>query len=99
MRIKKFFSKLFVGIAALFLVTTAVVLVVEANHDCTHEDCQICEVIREVQENSKKVVKDPPVKVVSLIVPSIFLFVACISYIEKEKEVGTPVSLKIKMLN
>ena len=99
MRIKKFFSKLFVGIAALFLVTTAVVLVTEADHECSHEDCQICEVIREVQENNKKLVKDPPVKVVSLVVPSIFLFVACISYIEKEKEVGTPVSLKIKMLN
>ena len=97
MRIKKFFARLFVTIAALFLVSSSVILVAEADHDCTHEDCQICEVIRVVEENSRKVIKDPPVKVVSLILPTLFVFVACISYIEKNKDFGTPVSLKTKL--
>lgn len=99
MRIKKFFAKLFVAIAAIFLVSSSVVLAAEADHNCSHEDCQICEVIRTVEENSKKTIKAPPVKVVSLILPTVFVFVACIAYIEKEKEFGTPVSLKIKLTN
>ena len=97
MPIKKFFAKLFVAIAALFLVSSSVVLVAEANHECTHEDCQICEVIRVTEENSRKVIKAPSVKVVSLILPTLFVFVACISYIEKNKDFGTPVSLKTKL--
>ena len=97
MRIKKFLKKLIVAIAAVFLISSAVVLVTEADHECTHEDCQICEVIRAVEEHSKKVIKDPPIKVVSLILPTIFVFVACISYIKKNDDFGTPVSLKTKL--
>jgi uncharacterized membrane protein YkvI len=96
---KKFFKKLFVAIAALFLVSSAVVLVAEADHNCTHEDCQICEVIRVAEETSKHTIKEPPVKVVSLIIPALFAFVACISFTEKNNIFHTPISLKNKLSN
>ena len=40
MKLRKFLAKLFVVAATFFVVLSPIVLVEEAGHNCTHEDCQ-----------------------------------------------------------
>ena len=81
MRIKKFFAKVFVIIAAIFLVSSTVVLAAEADHDCSHEDCQICEVIRTAKETIKQTKIASPVSGVIFLLPLLFAFIFSIAFI------------------
>ena len=96
---RKFFAKLFVIISTFFVVLSPIVLVEEANHHCNHEDCQICEVIRVAEENTKHTIKFSPGATVSLLIAVSFAFVACLLAISKENSFNTPVTLKTKLSN
>ena len=100
MRIKKLFAKLFVVIAAFFVVLTPIVLVEEAGHHCDHhEDCQICEVIRTAEENIKNTNYTPVNTAVIVLVPFAFALALTIVAISKRIDFSTLVSLKTKLSN
>lgn len=100
MRIKKLFAKLFVAIAALFMVLTPVIVIKEAGHHCDHrEDCQICEVIRTAEENIKNTNYTPVDTVVVVLAPIGFILALAIVAISKRIDFSTLVSLKTKLSN
>ena len=100
MRIKNFFARLFVVIAAFFVVLTPIVLVEEAGHHCDHhEDCQICEVIRTAEENIKNTNYTPANTAVVVLVPFAFVLALAITAISKHIDFSTLVSLKTKLSN
>ena len=99
MKLRKFFAKLFVIISTFFVVLSPIVLVEEAGHECNHEDCQICEVIRTAEENFKHTIKLSGGATVALLISVSFAFVACLVAVFKETDFNTPVSLKNKLSN
>ncbi len=99
MRLKRLFAKLFVILSVFFVVLSPIVLVEEAGHTCNHEDCQICEVIRVAEENTRHTIKFSPGATVSLLIAVSFAFVACLLAISKENSFNTPVTLKTKLSN
>ena len=99
MKIRKFLAKLFVVAATFFVVLSPIVLVEEAGHHCDHEDCQICEVIRTAEENTKNTIKFSSGATVSLLIAVSFIFVACLLAISRENSSNTPVTLKTKLSN
>ena len=99
MKIRKFLAKLFVVAATFFVVLSPIVLVEEAGHHCDHEDCQICEVIRTAEENTKNTIKFSSGAAVSLLIAVSFVFVACLLAISKESSSNTLISLKTKLSN
>ena len=99
MRIRKLFAKLFVILSTFFVVLSPIVLVEEAHHNCVHEDCQICEVIRTAKETIKQTKATPTVSSVIFLLPLLFAFVAIIVFISKNIDYSTPVSLKTKLSN
>lgn len=99
MRLRKFLAKLFVVVSTFFVVLSPIVLVEEASHNCNHEDCQICEVIRTAEDNIKHTIKTPSGATVSLIIAVSFIFVACLLAVSKEKDFNTPITLKTKLSN
>lgn len=99
MKLRKFLAKLFVVVSTFFVVLSPIVLVEEAGHNCDHEDCQICEVIRTAEENTKNVIKFSSGAAVSLLIAVSFIFVACLLAISKESSSNTPVTLKTKLSN
>ena len=99
MKLRKFLAKLFVVVSTFFVVLSPIVLVEEANHHCNHEDCQICEVIRVAEENTKHTIKFSAGAEVCLLIAVSFAFVACLLAISKESSSNTPVTLKTKLSN
>jgi len=99
MRLRKFFAKLFVVLSTFFVVLTPIALAEEAGHECNHEDCPICEVIRTAEENTRHTIRFKTGATVTLLIAVSFAFVACLLAISKDNEFNTPVSLKIKLSN
>ena len=99
MKLRKFLAKLFVIVSTFFVVLSPIVLVEEADHHCNHEDCQICEVIRTAEENTKHTFNFSAGAAVALLIAVSFIFVACLLAISKENSFNTPVSLKTKLSN
>ena len=97
--LRKFFSRLFVILTAFFVVLSPIIIIEEAHHDCTHEDCQICEVIHTVENNLKHTIKtNTDAHVVCLIATS-FAIVFCLLAISIDIDFKSLVTLKIKMTN
>ena len=99
MRIRKLFAKLFVILSTFFVVLSPIVLVEEAHHNCAHEDCQICEVIRTAKETIKQTKTTAPVSAVTFLLPLLFVFVFAIAFISFDIDFSTLVSLKTKLSN
>jgi hypothetical protein len=99
MRLKKFFAKLFVILSTFFVVLSPIVLVEEAHHNCVHEDCQICEVIRTAKETIKQTKIASPVSGVIFLLPLLFAFIFSIAFISFDIGFSTLVSLKTKLSN
>jgi len=100
MKLRKFIAKLFVILSTFFIVLSPIVLIEEAGHHCDHhDDCQICEVIRAAEENTRNTYNAPTGATVSLLIAIAFVFIACLVAISKEIEFNTPVSLKTKLTN
>lgn len=99
MRLRKFFAKLFVVMATFFVVLSPIVIAAEADHECNHEDCQICEVIRTAEENIKHTIKPTTGAAVVLLTTITFAFVASLVAKSKNKDFNTPVILKTKLSN
>jgi len=99
MRLKRFLAKLFVILSTFFVVLSPIVLVEEAHHNCVHEDCQICEVIRTAKETIKQTKTTAPVSAVTFLLPLLFAFVFAIAYISISIDFSTLVSLKTKLSN
>ena len=100
MHLKKFFAKLFVVIAAFFVVLSPIVLVEEAGHHCDHhDDCQICEVIRTAEDNIKQTNYTPANTAVIVLAPIGFILALAIIAISKRIDFSTLVSLKTKLSN
>ena len=99
MKLKKLLAKLFVIVSTFFVVLSPIVLVEEAHHNCIHDDCPICEVIRTAKENTKQIKVAPTVAVVLIAVPLFSLFTLIISAVCKNIDFTTLVSLKTKLSN
>ena len=99
MHLKRFFAKLFVILSTFFVVLSPIVLVEEAHHNCVHEDCQICEVIRTAKETIKQTKTAAPVSAVTFLLPLLFIFVFSIAFISFDIDFSTLVSLKTKLSN
>ena len=99
MRLRKLFAKLFVILSTFFVVLSPIVLVEEAHHNCIHEDCQICEVIRTAKETIKQTKTASPASSVIFILPLLFAFVFTIAFISFNIDFSTLVSLKTKLSN
>ena len=97
MRLKKFFAKLFVILSTFFVVLSPIVLVEEAHHNCNHEDCQICEVIRTAKETIKHTKTAPTPTVVIAVVPFILLSIIAIVAVSKNIDFTTLITLKAKL--
>ena len=99
MRLKKFLAKLFVIVSTFFVVLSPIVLVEEGHHNCNHEDCPICEVIRTAKENTKQIKVAPTAAVVLFVLPLFSLLALAIVAISKNIDFTTLVSLKTKLSN
>ena len=99
MKFRKFLAKLFVVVSAFFVVLSPIVLVEEAGHNCTHEDCQICEVIRTAEDNIKHTIKFSSGAAACLLIAVSFAFVACLPAISIDSDFNTPITLKTKLSN
>ena len=99
MKLRKFLAKLFVIVSTFFVVLSPIILVEEAGHHCDHEDCQICEVIRAAEENTKHTFKFSTGAAVTLLIAVSFAFVACLLAISEKSSINTPVTLKTKLSN
>ena len=99
MRLKKFLAKLFVIVSTFFVVLSPIVLVEEAHHNCIHDDCPICEVIRTAKENTKVMKVAPTAAVVLCVPPLLTLLTLAIVAISKNIDLTTLVSLKTKLSN
>ena len=99
MRIRKLFAKLFVILSTFFVVLSPIVLVEESHHNCLHEDCQICEVIRTAKETIKQTKISAPVSGVIFLLPLLFVFVFLIAFVSFDIDSFTLVSLKTKLSN
>ena len=96
MRLRKFFAKLFVIVSTFFVVLSPIVLVEEAHHSCTHEDCQICEVIRTAKETIKQVKYTPAVSAIVLVAVT-FILLTIITAIVKNIDFTSLITLKTKL--
>ena len=99
MNFRKFLAKLFVIISTFFVVLSPIVLVEEAHHHCTHEDCQICEVIRTAKETIKQTKATPTATVVIFLAPLFLLLTTAIIATIKNIDFTTLVTLKTKLSN
>lgn len=99
MRLRKFFAKLFVILSTFFVVLSPIVLVEEAHHNCTHEDCQICEVIRTAKETIKQTKAAPSAAAVVVLAPFFLLLATAIIATIKNIDFTTLVTLKTKLSN
>ena len=98
MRLRKLFAKLFVIVSTFFVVLSPIVLVEEAHHNCTHEDCQICEVIRTAKETIKQVKYTPTASAIVLVAVSFILLTAIVATI-KNIDFTSLITLKTKLTN
>ena len=98
-RIRKLFAKLFVILSTFFVVLSPIVLVEESHHNCLHEDCQICEVIRTAKETIKQTKTTASVSAVTFLLPLLFAFVFVVAFISFDIDFSTLVSLKTKLSN
>ena len=99
MKLKKLLAKLFVVVSTFFVVLSPIVLVEEAHHNCIHDDCPICEVIRTAKENTKQIKVAPTAAVDLIAIPLFLLFTLAIVAISKNIDFTTLVSLKTKLSN
>ena len=99
MKLKKLLAKLFVVVSTFFVVLSPIVLVEEAHHNCIHDDCPICEVIRTAKENTKQIKVAPTAAVVLVAIPLFLLFTLAIVAISKNIDSTTLISLKTKLSN
>ncbi|MCR5308555.1 MAG: hypothetical protein K6E21_00390 [Bacilli bacterium] len=103
MKKKNFLVRIFIAIAAFFLLLTPIIQLEEAHHShthsCAHEDCAICEVIRAAKENIKQTNVEKPTSSVIFLIPLAFALVLSICFLSRDKEHTNLVSLKIKMSN
>ena len=99
MKLKKLLAKLFVIVSTFFVVFSPIVLVEEAHHNCIHDDCPICEVIRTAKENTRQIKVAPTAAVVLVAIPLFLLFTLAIIAISKNIDFTTLVSLKTKLSN
>ena len=99
MKLKKLLAKLFVIVSTFFVVLSPIVLVEEAHHNCVHDDCPICEVIRTAKENTKQIKVTPTATVVLIALPLFSLLTLAITAICKNIDFTTLVSLKTKLSN
>ena len=96
MKLKKLLAKLFVVVSTFFVVLSPIVLVEEAHHNCIHDDCPICEVIRTAKENTRQIKVAPTAAVVLVAIPLFLLFTLAITATNKNIDSTTLVSLKTK---
>ena len=96
MKLRKFFAKLFVIVSTFFVVLSPIVLVEEAHHSCTHEDCQICEVIRNAKETIKQVKYTPCTSAIVLVAIT-FILLTIITAIVKNIDFTSLITLKTKL--
>ena len=96
---RNFFSKLFVVLATFFVVLSPIIIIEEAHHDCTHEDCQICEVIRTVENNLKHTMKTNAIAHIICLIATSFAIIFCLLAISVDIDFKSLVTLKIKMTN
>ena len=93
--IKRFFVIL-TAVITFSLLVPQIVPAVEAHHECNHQDCMICEIIRASEEIQKQeIVTDPPAIVFTettsfelsddIIISNVFI------------ETNTPITLKNKI--
>jgi hypothetical protein len=80
-------------------VLSPIVLVEEAHHNCVHDDCPICEVIRTAKENTRQIKVAPTAAVVLCVLPLLTLLTLAIIAINKNIDFTTLVSLKTKLSN
>ena len=99
MKLRKLLAKLFIVAATFFVVLSPIVLVEEADHNCNHEDCHICEVIRTAEENTKHTIKFSSGVAAILLIAVSFIFVASLIAVTKDIDINTPISLKTKLSN
>ena len=99
MKLKKFLAKLFVIISTFFVVLSPIVLVEEAHHACTHDDCPICEVIRTAKETIKQTDIAPTASAAIVLVPIILTLAAAIIATINNIDFTSLVSLKTKLSN
>ena len=99
MHIRKLFAKLFVILSTFFVVLSPIVLVEEAHHNCTHEDCQICEVIRTAKETIKQTKVAPAISSVIVLIPVFFILATVIIATIKNIDFTSLVTLKTKLSN
>ena len=93
----KLLKRLLVVFAAFFIVLSPIVIIEEAHHECSHEDCQICEVIREAENNIKHTIKFNNDAHIALLIAVSFAIVFCLLAICIDKEFNTPITLKTKL--
>ena len=96
MKLRKFFAKLFVIVSTFFVVLSPIVLVEEAHHSCTHEDCQICEVIRTAKETIKQIKYTPGTSAIVLVAIT-FILLTIITAIVKNIDFTSLITLKTKL--
>ena len=99
MKLKKLLAKLFVVVSTFFVVLSPIVLVEEAHHNCIHDDCPICEVIRIAKENTKQIKVAPTAAVVLIVVALFSLLALAITATCKNIDSTTLISLKTKLSN
>ena len=97
MKLKKLLAKLFVIVSTFFVVLSPIALVEEGHHNCVHDDCPICEVIRTVKENNKQIKVAPTAAIVLFVLPLFSLLTLAIIAICKNIDFTTLVSLKTKL--
>ena len=99
MKLKKLLAKLFVVVSTFFVVLSPIVLVEEAHHNCVHDDCPICEVIRTAKENTKQIKVMATAAIVLISVPLFSLIALAITAVCKNIDFTTLISLKTKLSN
>ncbi len=96
---KKRLAALILAVLVLLaLMTSLFVIIHEADHDCTGEDCPICAVIA-VCRNTLKLLGDALAALAVVFACFCFAASSAILYFFEKTNQETPVSLKVKLLN
>ena len=82
---------------ASFMLFLNAFAILEANHDCEGEQCEICRVLEAV-ETAKKGISHVAVSLVTAL-SAVFAAVSCIFYCFKQIFSSTLISLKVKLSN
>ncbi len=95
MSLRKKIAKFITAIFACILIVSPIVLVEESHHNCNHEDCQICEVIRAAKETIRQTFNVSHESTSFIIAFASFFFVASILAVGLVK-IKNPSLVKLK---